>query len=318
MTVKVVKARREKIKVPILLMGASGSGKTLGSLLIAKGMVEAAHPKLAVEKQWEKIGLIDTEHRRSDLYVDTTHDHIRIGEFTKVDLDAPFTVAKYTSAFEALQDAGCEVIIIDSISSAWNGEGGITDQVDSINKGIQGWKAVAPYQREFLHLLTGQDVHVIATARSKQGVEVTTDDNGKVQVEKVGLKMEQKDSLEYEFAVAFQLYQNHVAQATKDNSSIFTQPQQLNREVGKKIYEWAEQGVDVQAEEQKRVEKAVKLIEDITAKSEAASKQVERAVATNQGTPIDRWTLVAITQLYKELVATVEATKPKTAEKEGK
>lgn len=59
---RIVKAKRQKIKVPILVMGASGSGKTLGSLLIAKGMMEGMYPDASDEEQWDKVGVIDTEH----------------------------------------------------------------------------------------------------------------------------------------------------------------------------------------------------------------------------------------------------------------
>ncbi|MCT3589347.1 hypothetical protein EFS21_01775 [Levilactobacillus brevis] len=300
---RIVKAKRQKIKVPILVMGASGSGKTLGSLLIAKGMMEGMYPDATSEEQWDKVGVIDTEHKRTNLYVDTEHDGVRIGEFPKVDLEAPFDSAHYLDAFASLKQYGCEVIVIDGISNAWTGEGGVLQQVDnSTSRGIGGWKDVAPEQRSFLKLLTDQDVHVIATVRSKQGVEVTTDDNGKAQVEKVGLKIEQKDSLEYEFAIAFQVYENHIAQPTKDNSSIFTHPEPLSREVGHKIYDWAEKGVDVRTQEKKQAKKALGIIAELVKGSNAAKLQLERV--TSNRPPLENWPVDSLRKLYAELKAT--------------
>lgn len=37
---EIKKAKREKIKVPIMITGASGSGKTVSALFIAKGIIE--------------------------------------------------------------------------------------------------------------------------------------------------------------------------------------------------------------------------------------------------------------------------------------
>lgn len=324
----IVKAKRQKIKVPILVMGASGSGKTLGSLLIAKGMMERMYPDADDAEQWDKVGVIDTEHRRTNLYVDTEHDGVRIGEFPKVDLVAPFDSANYLDAFASLKKYGCQVIVVDGISNAWNGEGGVLQQVDNGGNGkggLGGWKDVAPEQRNFLKLLTDQDVHVIATVRSKQGIEVTTDDNGKAQVEKVGLKIEQKDSLEYEFAIAFQVYENHVAQPTKDNSSIFTHSETLSRDTGHKIYDWAEKGVDVQAEEKRHVAKALETIAELVKGSKAAKLHLERITANRP--PLESWPLTSLKKLYLTLKGTVskeqgqannkEESKTKT-EKEGK
>lgn len=311
---QVTKAKREQIKVPILLMGASGSGKTLGALLVAKGMIEEMHPEFKAEDQWDKIGVIDTEHKRTNLYVDTEHDGIRIGEFPKVDLQAPFNSSRYLEAFKSLINYGCEVIIVDGISNAWSDEGGVLQQVDDYsggNGGMQGWKSVSGEQRNFLHLLTNEDVHVIATARSKQGVEVTTDDNGKIHVEKVGLKIEQKDSLEYEFAIAFQIYENHMAQATKDNSSIFNQPVQLNRDVGSKIVDWAEKGIDVKAEEQQRIKKAVNQINNMVKDSEAGQLELKRQIMNANNIPIENWSLNDLKVLYVGIHKIVEIDKAK-------
>lgn len=316
----IVKAKRQKIKVPILVMGASGSGKTLGSLLVAKGMMERMYPDASDAEQWDKVGVIDTEHKRTNLYVDTEHDGVRIGEFPKVDLMPPFNATNYLDAFDSLKKYGCQVIVVDGISNNWNDEGGIMQQVDDSGGGMQGWKKAAPEQRRFLKLLTDQDVHVIATVRSKQGVEVTTDDNGQLSVEKVGLKMEQKDSLEYEFAIAFQLYEDHRAQPTKDNSSIFAGATPLSREVGQKIYDWAEKGVDVRAEEKEHVKKALGVIATLVKESHAAKLQLDRIGMERP--PFKDWPLKSLKKLYVTLKATADKEKkqqtaesPQTTEK---
>ncbi|XCQ50936.1 hypothetical protein ABLU38_00230 (plasmid) [Enterococcus faecalis ATCC 29212] len=78
---EIKKAKREKIKVPIMITGASGSGKTVSALFIAKGIIEKMHSDLSEQEQWEKIGVIDTEHKRSLLYADSTIGNVDIGNF---------------------------------------------------------------------------------------------------------------------------------------------------------------------------------------------------------------------------------------------
>ncbi|KRO15781.1 AAA family ATPase [Lacticaseibacillus saniviri] len=296
-------AERTKIKVPILLMGASGSGKTLSSLLIAKGIVESMFPDMDEAKQWTKIGMLETEHQRSSLYVNTQHDNTTIQPFMQIEVIPPFTADRYLEAFNALKQAGAEVIIIDSLSSVWSGDGGILDQVNKLGGQIGDWKKVGPEQQKVLNLLTDTHVHVIATVRSKQGVEVTRNDTGKVQVEKVGLKPDQKDGLEYEFAITFQLYQNHLAQAMKDNSSIFDTQQILGRHVGNQIYDWAEEGVDLVAQTNERKKKAIEAINHLVggnATLEAMLKQFETQLSNSN---IETWNLAQLTAVYKQLAA---------------
>ncbi|WP_125703750.1 AAA family ATPase [Lacticaseibacillus daqingensis] len=303
---KVVVAQRAQIKVPILLMGASGSGKTLSALLIAKGMLEKMQPDDDDAKHWGAIGLIDTEHQRSSLYVNTEHDGVTIGSFTKVDLEPPFTADRYQEAFTLLKQAGCRVVIIDSTSSAWSGVGGILAKVDEYGGQLGDWKKVGPDQQKLLQLLTGSDVHVIATARSKQGIEVTRTETGKVQVEKVGLKPEMKDGTEYEFAITWQIYQDHIAQAMKDNSSLFKTPQVLNREVGHKIIAWAELGVDLAAQEHERRVKANEAIVKLTLGNQPLLDALAQ-IQMQYGQQLSAWTLDQLTYTYKYLRAIQKA-----------
>lgn len=248
---EVKKAKREKLKVPIMLTGASGSGKTVSALLIAKGIVEKMFPKATDEEQWEKIGVIDTEHKRSLLYAGSTIGNIYIGGFQHIDFEPPFNVRNYIDAFNLMKDANVEVVIVDSISHAWSGEGGILEEVESRSKGkpnmkMQAWAQVSPLEKQFLKLVTGNSVYVIATARSKQAYDISKNEQGKTVVEKMGLKPDQKESLEYEFAIALRMDQDHIAEATKDNSNMFNLPFPVTTEVGHKIFEWSDAGIDLE------------------------------------------------------------------------
>lgn len=257
-------AKREKIKVPIMITGASGSGKTISSLLIAKGIVEEIYPELPQEEQWLKIGMIDSEHKRSLLYADSEIGGIEIGEFLHVDLEAPFTVERYNQAFALLKKEQVEVVIVDSLTHAWSGEGGILEQVESIQKNnakmqMVAWNRVKPLEKKFLKLITGNSVYVIGTARSKQAYSTDKNDQGKTQFVKLGLKPDQKDTLEYEFAISLRLDQDHVAEANKDNSNMFNSPFKITKETGKAIYRWSDSGVDLKAYRESLINKITEL-----------------------------------------------------------
>jgi hypothetical protein len=291
------------MKVPIMLMGASGSGKTVSALLIAKGIVWEMFPDLLDDEKWEKIAVIDTEHSRSTLYAGMTIKEQEIGSFLHYDLKAPFSPQRYKDAFMECKQAGCEVIIIDSITHAWNAEGGILQKVDALGGKFSDWSKVKPDENMLLSLFLDTDVHVIACVRSKQGYEITTLDTGKLQIEKVGLKAEQKDSLEYEFAITFQLYQNHTAEAMKDNSNSFDERFIITEQTGKQIYDWAEQGIDIKAIERKKKADTINQINQLAALSEKHQKLLDDIRFKMNGIELEEFAQVALDKAVKLLEA---------------
>lgn len=295
------RAVRQKMKVPIMLMGASGSGKTVGALLIAKGIVWQMFPDLSDDEKWEKIAVIDTEHGRSTLYAGMTIKEQEIGSFLHYDLSKPYTPQRYKDAFMECKQAGCEVIIVDSITHAWSGEGGVLDKVNALGGKFSDWNKVKPDENTLLSMFLDTDVHVIACVRSKQGYELTTLDTGKLQIEKVGLKAEQKDSLEYEFAITFQLYQNHTAEPMKDNSNSFDGRFIITEETGKQIYEWAEEGVDVKAMERKKKADTITQINQLAALSEKHQKLLDDIRFKMNGIELEEFEQVALNKTVKLL-----------------
>ena len=92
------KATKTKSKLRLAIFGPSGSGKTYSALRIAKGMSD-------------KIALIDTERGSASKYADRF-------EFDVLDLEQK-NIDAYMKAIMAAQVAGYEVLIIDSLSHAW-------------------------------------------------------------------------------------------------------------------------------------------------------------------------------------------------------
>ncbi|EPH96520.1 hypothetical protein D920_02050 [Enterococcus faecalis 13-SD-W-01] len=303
---KVEKAQREKIKIPILLSGVSGSGKTVSALLLAFGIVSSMFPDLTEEEQWSKVGLIDTEHRRASLNTDIEINGQHIGAFEVVNLDEPFSIDRYEIAFNLLLNAGCEVIIIDSISHNWEGQGGLLEEVDKLGGRFNDWNKVKPIEKRFRALAIHDKVHVISTARVKQDYVMELNEKGKTAPRKVGLKMIQKDNLEYEYAVAFRIEQGAVAYPMKDNSNIFSEAQILTVEDGKKLYEWSEIGVDVAKLERERKQQEEKdrlaMLEVIqNLGNDPAIVQVIGRATTAMRMPIEQFNYHAMKKLYQQL-----------------
>jgi hypothetical protein len=221
------KSNRSQAKIRIALQGASGSGKTYSSLLLAYGLCQ----------NWNKVAVIDTENQSADLY---SH----LGHYNVLTLSPPFSPERYIEAIVTCEASGMEVIVIDSLSHEWEGEGGILDIHGSMaGNSFSNWAKITPRHNALVQKILHSGAHVIATVRSKQDY-VITEKNGKQVPEKVGLKAVQRDGLEYDFSIVFELDINHQAICSKDRTQLFVQkiPFKIEPQTGQKIREWCEDG----------------------------------------------------------------------------
>ncbi len=191
------KASRQKSKLRLNISSPSGGGKTTGALLIAAGMVNG---------DWSKVGYIDTEQGSSELYVGRSFGSTTIGEFQVIPLGAPYSPERYIQAIALCEDAGIEVLVIDSASHEWVGTGGclqINDQLanasNSRNASFASWNETKRRHRMFIDKMLNSSCHIICTSRSKTDHFIA--DDGKVK--KLGLKEQQEGDFEYEFTLTF-------------------------------------------------------------------------------------------------------------------
>lgn len=249
---QVTEAQREKMKAVIGFIGCSGSGKTAGALLTAYGMMHEAYPDIPEEEVWKKIGVVDTEHNRSKLHVGLVYGETKVGRFLHLDFPPPYTTERYNTAVGVMKSTGAEVIIIDSLSHNWQGEGGIVETHGGMSgNSFQNWGKLAPETTKLIKTLTQNDVHILTTLRTKTEYVVEQDANGRMAPRKVGTKPVQKDELEYEFMLNFVIDIDHVATTSKDNTQLFEgNSQKITADVGRKLYQWLELGLDVKAEEE--------------------------------------------------------------------
>ncbi|NBX73238.1 MAG: hypothetical protein EBQ89_02950 [Alphaproteobacteria bacterium] len=219
------KARRSATKLRLLLTSPSGGGKTYGALLLAKGL-------------GGRTVVIDTEEGSSDLY-DTLHD------FDVIDLRPPFSPERYIEAIAAAEQAGYDVIIVDSVTHCWSGAGGCLEILEDVAKAqFRGntWSAfsvITPRWRAFVDKLLRSPAHVICTGRSKTET-AQVDDHGKKKVAKLGMKLEARDGLEFEFTCVLDLiHDGHYATVSKDRTGLFAgDPKPITVETGKRLADW--------------------------------------------------------------------------------
>jgi hypothetical protein len=225
------KSERKKAKIKLGLQGPAGSGKTMSALLLAFGLIN----------DWSKIAVVDTENHSADLYA-------HLGSYQVLDLEAPFSPERYEEAIQTCERAGIEVIIIDSISHEWEGEGGILDIHGAmLGNSFTNWNKITPRHNAFVQRIVQSNCHIISTIRSKQDW-VLVEKNNKMVPEKVGLKGVARENTDYEFTLVFELDIKHQANCTKDRTNLFMDKPSfmISPKTGQRIAEWCNSGADIQ------------------------------------------------------------------------
>lgn len=237
-------AKREIARARVGFAGASGSGKTASALLFAYGLCA----------DWSRIAIIDTEHGSGDLYVGETipkNGGVTIGEYSVIPIEAPYTPDKFTGAIKIIEDAKDEkgghafdVIIIDSLSHGWIGDGALLDiqgkEADRLGNSWAAWRKVTPMHSKLIESILKSPLHIIVTARSKQAhVQEKNSETGKSVVKRVGMETQFRDGIEYELTTFFDLAQDHTAFCSKDRTNIFDGSYSVvTPEQGQKMGRW--------------------------------------------------------------------------------
>lgn len=225
------RAERKKAKLRLALCAPSGAGKTYSALLIAQGL-------------GGRIAMIDTERGSGELYSS-------LCEYDVYQIEPPYTPKKYVEAIHEAERSGYGTIIIDSLTHAWAGQGGLLEEVDKRKSRQRNdftvWRDITPQHNALVDAMFQSSCHIIATMRTKTAYEVVKDERtGKTKPVKVGLAPVQRDGLEYEFTVVLDIdVDKHVASASKDRTSLFDGEVFVPTvDTGKTILQWLESGVD--------------------------------------------------------------------------
>ena len=205
-TVEFVPAVNEDRYLRLGISGPSGSGKTFTALQLARELVPDG-----------RIALIDTERGSSVKYAD-------LFEFDVARMSPPYHPDKFMAAIHAAHEQGYDVVIIDSLSHAWSGEGGVLEIVDKAQTRYNqnrwaAWSEGTPLHMELLDAITGTEMHIICTMRSRTRWILVEDEKGRNKPVKVGLEPVQRDGIDYEFDVMLQMDANNTAVVDKTRCS---------------------------------------------------------------------------------------------------
>lgn len=220
------RATKQQALLRCALFGPSGAGKTFTALRIATGM-------------GGPIALIDTERCSASKYGDRF-------EFDTCDL-SDRRIDGYIGAITEAGSAGYRVLIIDSLSHAWQE---LLTEVDRLAKSkYQGntwsaWSDGTPKQRKLVDALLRYPGHLIATMRTKTEWTTEQGSNSKSRPVRIGLAPEQGKGIEYEFDLLLELNTDHIATVIKDRTGKF-QDEMMDRpgeEFGRGLIAWLNSG----------------------------------------------------------------------------
>ena len=290
------KAERRKAKLRLAITGPAGSGKTYGALLVAFGISG-------------RIALLDTENGSGDLYS-------ALGDYDICSISAPFSVQKYIEAIKEAENAGYDVLILDSISAEWAGTGGLLNlhtQITSTNKGnsFSAWGQITPRHNAFIDAIINSKIHIIATIRSKTEYAQVQNEKGKAEIKKLGLGLVQREGIDYEFTTVFDLSMEHTVTVSKDRTSLFDgQVFTITEDTGRVLKEWLDTGIDAPivnntpasaADKRRLYDAYMKLFDDDPQNAAARAQETMTAITGGKGSK--DWTVDDIRKLEADLAS---------------
>ena len=265
MTFTIRPAVREKIGLLFAIAGASGSGKTFSALILARGIANGTG----------RIAVIDTESSRALHYAPRPGekaDDINTFDFLHLDFPPPFTPERYIEAIKAAEDAGATVIVVDSMSHEWNGEGGCSDiqQAEAermatydgvLNPGrieamtAPAWKKPKLRHQRMMARLIQCRTHLIFCLRAQEKikiVEVVKNNRKTKEIQPMGFMPICEKSLMFEMTGSMTLHPETPGQPRYDLphklnaalQAIFPDGERIGPDAGKRLRAWAETGAE--------------------------------------------------------------------------
>lgn len=260
-------AVREKIGLLCGIAGPSGSGKTRTALHIAKGMANGTG----------RIFMVDTEAGRGLHYAPRPGEKADSSrgtfDFSHVDFQPPFTPERYVEVVRFCEESGATVIVLDSTSHEWAGEGGCADMqaieaermakraaeksgknweylMDSMT--APAWAKPKKLHKRMISKLLQSRAHLIFCLRAEEKIKIV---GGKVIP--IGFQPICEKSLPFELTCSMMLHPSQPGcpdynlphKLNDDLQAIFPDGQRIGDEAGKRLRGWAETGEDRKPED---------------------------------------------------------------------
>ena len=220
------KAERTQNFLRMFIDGPAGSGKTYTALRLAFNLGKT-------------VCVIDTQNGASKLYAGDVDADGNQFNFLIVELNF-FSAENFIEAIRAAEGIGADVIIIDSLSHAWDGTGGTLEFVNTYPKDatLQAWNEATKNQRKLINAMNGVKAHVIVTMRTKTRLNLkrkTREEPTKYQ------KRIQKEGIEYEFDLGLTMSSKNIATVVKTHSRrfpMFETYEKPGKPLAEKILQW--------------------------------------------------------------------------------
>lgn len=293
MSVQFQKASKRQARLRLALVGPSGSGKTYSALAIASCL-------------GAKVAVVDTERGSASLYAGDPF------VFDVVELTS-FHPERYVEAIRAAEQAGYDVIVIDSLSHAWVGKDGELELKDRASQrqgenSFTAWRHVSPLHNLLVDTIIGSTCHVIATMRAKTEYVLETNEKGKQVPRKIGMAPVMRDGIDYEFTVAGDMTLDHELLITKTRCALldgkaFKKP---GKDVADILLGWLTDGEPPPALADAETVAAIDgLIETLFAENGQRDKALDRVEAEFGTRVIERLTVEQAEGLRERLAAKV-------------
>ncbi|MBC7939733.1 MAG: AAA family ATPase [Chitinophagaceae bacterium] len=240
-------AVRENVGLWINLIGGTGGGKTFTAMRLASG-ISGGKP----------FAVIDTENRRALHYADQF-------KFDHAELREPFTPESYAEAITAADTAGYPVIVVDSGSHVWAGDGGMLDMQEAEfqrmgakdSAKMSSWIKPKRQHKKMVSKLLQLRAHLIFCLRAEEKIEMVKE-NGKMVV-RAKQSMTGKDgwipicdkNLPFEATCSFLLLASnpgvpHPIKLQEQHKALFPLDVPITEASGKRLAEWAAGGAGVE------------------------------------------------------------------------
>jgi len=263
-------AVKSQSKLRMTIDGPAGSGKTYTALRFAHVIAQRVNGKIAV---------VDTERGSASKYVGESPDGYP-WQFDVLELTT-FSPEKYTDSVLAAGRAGYAVLVVDSLSHAWEGVGGALEIKDRVSgasneNSYTAWRHVTPLHNRMIDTILQSPLHVITTMRSRTEYVPETGPNGKItNIRRVGLAPVQRPGMEYEFDLVCDMDWSHIMTVGKSRCSAVAdmQVEKPGAEFISIVMDWLDgkgSPVPVVSFEKAAVETAEMTLEELLNKFDAA------------------------------------------------
>lgn len=199
-------ATRQSVKPLIVFYSESGCGKTMSSLLLARGFVGPTG----------RIEMVDTERGRGQLYADVIP-----GGYNVIDFDEPFSPSRFIEVIKHVEKSGAQIGVLDSGSAEWEGSpGGVLDMAaeneqKSGKPGLHVWRQPKIEHQKFVQALLRSTIPWVICLRAKYKSRQTKDNGRTIIVKDDHTSPLQSEEFIFEATVHGEVMPDHTFRLTK-------------------------------------------------------------------------------------------------------